>query len=584
MQSCKSAVLKYTDDDKEDRVRDASALDLYALGLTIVIGGQYFGWNKGLFAGFGSMVVGMFLMAIAYLCLCLCMSELTSAIPFAGGSYGLARCTLGNYLGFVIGCSECLEYIIYVAAATVSLGDMFVVINNNIDGYQWVVWIGFFISSVLIHVFGCEYFWRFNLFLAAVSVVILLIFVVASFQYVDFTKNASGDNAHLFEGGMQSFMKAFPLNGWFYVGVESINFAAKDTADPKKQIPLAQTMCICTLIVTSILVMFVSCSLPPGVQDLSHNLSALNPGFDLAFKLENSASMILSIPATYATAYGFQYSYGNIMVAMADSNLLPSFLHYRYNNKSYPSLIVGSIIGAVVCVLMHFVPIIKRQMFNICILFAFFCYAAQCIGYIHMKLRFPALQRQFQSPVGIAGAAFAVVVWVLGIISVIFFQADDGFAVFVVIGIIVLESIYYLVEARYQQTLSADEKAMMFFAKEREFLSVYHSIRSCKYMCDLCWILFLIRCCLVAIISQMASFELFMPDNFGIEAVEKRPKKNTATKHTATKRGGEIDSAISPARLIKPPVYLQAPQLQSTDGKLAVDTKKSILAEPTETA
>jgi amino acid transporter len=80
-----SAVLKYTDEEKEDRVRDASALDLYALGLTIVIGGQYFGWNKGLFAGFGNMVVGMFLMAIAYLCLCLCTSELTSAIPFAGG-------------------------------------------------------------------------------------------------------------------------------------------------------------------------------------------------------------------------------------------------------------------------------------------------------------------------------------------------------------------------------------------------------------------------------------------------------------------------------------------------------------------
>jgi amino acid transporter len=71
--------------------------DMWALGITIVIGGQYFAWNAGLSAGFGSFFIATFLIASAYACLILCISELSSGLPFAGGSYGLARVTAGIY-------------------------------------------------------------------------------------------------------------------------------------------------------------------------------------------------------------------------------------------------------------------------------------------------------------------------------------------------------------------------------------------------------------------------------------------------------------------------------------------------------
>ena len=74
--------------------------DIWALGITIVIGGQYFSWNNGLESGFGSFMISTLLMGFAYICLCLCTSELSSAIPFAGGAYGLARCTLGFFQDF----------------------------------------------------------------------------------------------------------------------------------------------------------------------------------------------------------------------------------------------------------------------------------------------------------------------------------------------------------------------------------------------------------------------------------------------------------------------------------------------------
>jgi amino acid transporter len=60
------------------------SFDVWALGITIVIGGQFFSWNEGLTAGFGSFAVAMFLLGLAYICLVLCNAELSSALPFAG--------------------------------------------------------------------------------------------------------------------------------------------------------------------------------------------------------------------------------------------------------------------------------------------------------------------------------------------------------------------------------------------------------------------------------------------------------------------------------------------------------------------
>lgn len=72
---------------KDDTQYKARSVDIWALGITIVIGGQYFNWNTGLSAGFGSYATGIFLIGTAYICLCFCTSELSSALPFAGNLY-----------------------------------------------------------------------------------------------------------------------------------------------------------------------------------------------------------------------------------------------------------------------------------------------------------------------------------------------------------------------------------------------------------------------------------------------------------------------------------------------------------------
>ena len=60
--------------------------DLWALALTTSIAGHYLTWNEGLSAGFGSFVVASVVTASGFVCLILCLAELTSALPFAGNA------------------------------------------------------------------------------------------------------------------------------------------------------------------------------------------------------------------------------------------------------------------------------------------------------------------------------------------------------------------------------------------------------------------------------------------------------------------------------------------------------------------
>jgi hypothetical protein len=76
----------------DNKLQDASALhnlnlnytDLWALALCTSIGGHYLGWSVGLSAGFGTFMTATVLMASGFVCLLCCISELASAIPFAG--------------------------------------------------------------------------------------------------------------------------------------------------------------------------------------------------------------------------------------------------------------------------------------------------------------------------------------------------------------------------------------------------------------------------------------------------------------------------------------------------------------------
>ena len=217
-----------------NRSLSIGVFDLCVAGIAIVIGGQYFSWNFALAAGFGSCFISVLLVGLAYICLCLCNAEMSSCLPFAGGAYGLARVTLGFYPGFLVGCCESIEYIMYVSSSSISLSLMIISLINISPEFMPVLSLIFYLSAVSINVLGGKYLWVSLRFLGIVSLLILVMFILGSFKYVNMDSNTptttvtgsiDAPNQWLI-GGMYNFMKILPLAPWFYVGIESLNFCS----------------------------------------------------------------------------------------------------------------------------------------------------------------------------------------------------------------------------------------------------------------------------------------------------------------------------------------------------------------------
>src|SRR5947209_3547684 len=98
-------------------------LDIWALGVGVVITGEYFGWNLGLKDnGAVAMIVASLLVCVLYLTWVLALSELSVALPFAGGPLAYGRRAADPSLGFVMGWSMFLECQFASIAAVMSAG------------------------------------------------------------------------------------------------------------------------------------------------------------------------------------------------------------------------------------------------------------------------------------------------------------------------------------------------------------------------------------------------------------------------------------------------------------------------------
>jgi ethanolamine permease len=98
-------------------------LHIWALGVGAVITGEYFGWNPGLKeAGpIGMLLASLFVCAL-YMAWVLSLSELSVAMPFAGGPLAYGRRAVGPAFGFVMGWSMFLESLFATIGTAIATG------------------------------------------------------------------------------------------------------------------------------------------------------------------------------------------------------------------------------------------------------------------------------------------------------------------------------------------------------------------------------------------------------------------------------------------------------------------------------
>ncbi|KAJ0392249.1 hypothetical protein P43SY_000277 [Pythium insidiosum] len=446
-----------------------NAMDIYLLGITLVISGQFFSWNLGLGAGLYTYLIIYAIMALAYTTFCCCVSEVTSALPFAGGSYGLARCTLGFFPAFLIGCCEAVEYISSVAVIVIGMTDMCVSIQPSLKSYKPLLWLLYYVPATAIQIVGGSGFWIFNLAVGAFSLIVLLIHCFGVLPLVDFSKHALADSTQMYVGGFSQAMYVFPFSAWFFLGIEAMGLSSRDLERPKTQVPAAQVTCIVSLVITGIFAFLTTVSLPVdgGIATIAGALAPLSNGFMQVLKISSNAAIALSIPPQYAAAFGLSWAASKLVNAMASSKLLPPSLAVTSQRYGTPhiAIVLNAVLGYGVCLMVYFVPKTTVYILPVCLLFAFTSYSGQCMGYISLKLGYPLTnQSAFKNPFGIVGAVYALCVWVTGIVAILGFQGNDGAEALFFLAVLVVLVIYYQLVAGKRQIMSEEESKILLVA------------------------------------------------------------------------------------------------------------------------
>eukprot|EP00981_Chlorochromonas_danica_P013050 scaffold5741_cov203-Ochromonas_danica.AAC.1 len=213
----------------ERRVGTRSLWEVTLLGVSLVAGNHVHYWNAGMPGGAIDFLIPTTVTGACYMCLLLCLAEMTSALPFGGGLYGIARLTMGPYVGFLMACCEMLQSIIFTASLIYPAGNEIAALLGLSRWYALPFWVFLLALALLVNVVEVKYFWRSNVVLVGVVVILFCVYYAVSMPCMDCDRYAGG----VLEGKVSAanWFKYCILPSYFFDGLVLLPMACNDASE-----------------------------------------------------------------------------------------------------------------------------------------------------------------------------------------------------------------------------------------------------------------------------------------------------------------------------------------------------------------
>ncbi len=454
----------------------AGVWSLRALGVGAVISGDFFGWNFGLAAGgFGGLLVATAIVAIMYVGLCFSIAEMSPALPHTGGAYSFGRTAMGPWRGFVTGLAESMEYILTPAVIVVGIGGYMGSIANDLIGLQLAtpIWCAIFYAVFVgMNVLGVELTFRFTIFITFLALAILLVFWIGAIPHFSWEHalniEPESGGTLWFPMGLGGITAALPFAIWFYLAIEQLPLAAEESHDPKRDMPKGLLWGILTLIVASVLTLFLNAGIAPGSAVVGTSDEPLFLAFQTIFGEGVGASMMamVAVAGLVASFHTIIYAYGRNIYSLSRAGYFPKWMSLTHPKRQTPhvALVVGAVIGYVVALIIEYgsfifgrVPV-GAVLLNMAVFGAVIAYVMQMISFV--KMRDMEMERPYVSPLGKPGA---IVAGVIAAATLVFLFINPeyrpgvyGTAIWFSAGIL-----YFGLYARHRMILSPEEEFAM---------------------------------------------------------------------------------------------------------------------------
>jgi ethanolamine permease len=470
--------------------RHAAFWSIWALGVGAVISGDFYGWNAGLTTGgIGGLLIATAIIAVMYYGLIYSIAEMAPTLPHTGGAYSFARSSMGPWGGFVTGLAENIEYVITPAVVVAAMALLMQEIVNDIFSLTTVFWwnsepfwwLVFYLVFVGINIVGIEITMRFTILVTVLALGILGIFYVSAIVSGALDPslwfNIAKDGSHLPDGGgpflphgVSGIFKSLPFAIWFYLAIEELPLASEESVDPARDMPKAARWGMHTLLVASILTLFINSGVDGGAFGIGASGTPLFDGFKGIFGEGMGASLLglLGLIGLIASFFTIIYAYGRNTYSLSRAGYFPRFLSITHGTRNTPhvALIAGAVVGYVVVWLQWQVARgggsaqVVAAILNMAVFAAVISYALQCLSFILLRRNLPDIKRPYRSPLGVPGAAIAGVIALVSLVSIFLNAAYRpgvyGVAIYYVLGIL-----YFAVVGRHRLVLSPEEEFAM---------------------------------------------------------------------------------------------------------------------------
>ena len=149
---------------------------LWGLAVGLVISGEYFGWSYGWAqAGTLGFLVTTLVVAVMYTSFIFSFTELTTAIPDAGGPFAYARRAFGPLGGAIAGWATLIEFVFAPPAIALAIGAY---VGVQFPGLEptWTA-VGAYAVFMTLNILGVTIAANFELFVTLLAVGELLVFM-----------------------------------------------------------------------------------------------------------------------------------------------------------------------------------------------------------------------------------------------------------------------------------------------------------------------------------------------------------------------------------------------------------------------
>lgn len=300
---------------------------IWALGVGIVLVGEYMGWNFAVGKGGAyAALIACWFAGILYSCVAMLDSEVTSTVAAAGGQYTQAKHIIGPLMAFNVGLYLVFAYTMLEAANAITVGFLVETVAG-MSGHEGLNAQPFIVLAIMflawLNYRGVLATLTFNLVITAIAFTAILILFLATSPVFGESPLKHAELMTDLPYGWLGVLAAMHFGLWYYLGIEGTCQAAEEVRSPARSLPFGTLAGVMTLAIAATLTWYVCVGLMPWEYLGQSGV----PLFDAARLSGSTALAVLlgigTLFATLASANGCINDASRAWFAMGRDRYLP---------------------------------------------------------------------------------------------------------------------------------------------------------------------------------------------------------------------------------------------------------------------